>query len=333
VGLVSELSWSDQSDDVCGIDIGATKTHLALERADGTVAEQWVPTPSWRNGSSVGSASALVPVLVAAFGTAVLTRPLAVGAHGCDTTEQCQKLQDDLDVLTTSSVLVVNDAELMPWAMGIKGGVGVVAGTGSIAVTRDQNGEMITAGGWGWILGDEGSASAIVREAVRAVLLRRDLGEPDDPLARRMFAAFGAGDSAELAMALSRDSSAHRWGAQAPHVFTAADEGSRTAAAVIEQAGRGLADLIDRLIQRGLHPHDVVVGGSVIVAQARLRNAFLGRVTASHPEVGVTMLTRSPVHGALALARSGLTRLAAEPTPSTDVFTDLSAALVPEERS
>lgn len=316
---------------VVGVDIGATKTHIARQRPDGSVEEHSVPTPTWRTGTSAGSAPELADVLADVLGPDGLQLPLAVGAHGCDTTGECLELQGGLDALTTASVLVVNDAELMPWAMGLPEGIGVVAGTGSIAVTRDPNGELITAGGWGWILGDEGSASAIVREAVRAVLLGRDLGQPDDPLARRMFAAFGAASAPELAMALSKDSSAHRWGAQAPEVFAAADEGSSAAAAVVEQAGRGLAELLDRLLVRGLDTREVVVGGSVIVAQSRLQRAFLDSVRAAHPDARVTVLTRAPVHGALALARSGVTRLVARTFQHATSTTGTTPHPAPEE--
>ena len=64
---------------------------------------------------------------------------------------------------------VVNDAELMVPAAGYFGGIGVVSGTGSIAVARTAEGHMLAAGGWGWILGDEGSAPALVREAAKAI--------------------------------------------------------------------------------------------------------------------------------------------------------------------
>jgi glucosamine kinase len=316
---------------VVGVDIGATKTHIARQRPDGFVEEHSVPTPSWRTGTSAGSAPQLAAVLADVLGPDGLTLPLAVGAHGCDTTGECLELQGGLDALTTATVLVVNDAELMPWAMDLPEGIGVVAGTGSIAVTRDRHGELITAGGWGWILGDEGSASAIVRESVRAVLLRRDLGKPDDPLARRMFAAFHADSAPELAMALSKDSSAHRWGAQAPEVFAAADEGSAAAATVIDQAGRGLAELLDRLLVRGLDTREVVVGGSVIVAQSRLQRAFLDAVRVAHPDARVTVLTRAPVYGALALARSGITRLVSTTVHHAASTTGTTSHPAPEE--
>ncbi len=52
-------------------------------------------------------------------------------------------------------------------AAGYADGIGVVSGTGSIAVARTAEGRMLAAGGWGWILGDEGSAPALVREAAQ----------------------------------------------------------------------------------------------------------------------------------------------------------------------
>ena len=57
----------------------------------------------------------------------------------------------------------------------------MVSGTGSIGVARDADRNLVIAGGWGWILGDEGGASGIVREAVRAVLAAIDPGEARRP--------------------------------------------------------------------------------------------------------------------------------------------------------
>jgi len=60
--------------------------------------------------------------------------------------------------------------------------------------------------------------------------------------------------------------------------------------------------LVDRLLGRGVAAAHLVAGGSVLLAQDRLRGAFLAALDARHPEVGVQLLDQPPVLGALALA-------------------------------
>ncbi|MEK9135653.1 MAG: BadF/BadG/BcrA/BcrD ATPase family protein, partial [Bacteroidota bacterium] len=59
-------------------------------------------------------------------------------------------------------------------AFGGGPGVVVIAGTGSIIVGKTQRSDLLTIGGWGRILGDEGSGYFIGREALRAVTLQLD---------------------------------------------------------------------------------------------------------------------------------------------------------------
>ena len=113
-------------------------------------------------------------------------------------------------------------------------------------------------------------------------------------------------------MAVTRTNSASVWGSHAPLVFAAADEGSASAARVIDEAGGRLAALVDQLLRRGVAADSVVVGGAVIRAQVRLRDAFSTAVARTYPDIGITILDRAPVMGAVALAN----RLFAHPQAS-----------------
>lgn len=304
--------------EVVGVDIGGTKTHLAIAAADDAngangandtqdaalIREAVVPTSSWRD--TPANAAALRDVIVAQLGPSAATNPIAVGAHGCDSTAQCRALQDALQALVDGPVTVVNDAELMPPAMGVVAAIGIAVGTGSIAVARGSGssaGELITAGGWGWLLGDEGSSAGIVREATRAVLADLDRGRPVDQLGRRLMAAFKATDGPELFGAVTDAASAEQWGQHAAEVFAAADEGSTIAAHVIREAGEQLAGLVGRLRLRGIRADAVVAGGAVIERQRRLRDAFTTAMAREFPTMSIHVLDRPPVMGAIALAR------------------------------
>ena len=289
--------------EVVGIDVGGTKTHLALGYGEHVSKELTVSTPTWRTHSGRQNAAALHGLVRDWLGDAGLGHPLVVGAHGCDSTEQCDEFAAELRRYFAGGVLVVNDAELLVPAAARQDGIGLIAGTGSIAVAR-VDGRLVTAGGWGWVLGDEGGAAGLVREAARAVLGALDRGERTDPLGKRLLAAFEAIDGPQLALAVTTSPSAARLGEHSAEIFAAADEGSALAGLVIRDAGRQLAELVDRLICRGVVTGQVVAGGSVLLGQVRLHDSFVTALGGRHPDVAVQLIDRAPVFGALALGNS-----------------------------
>lgn len=73
--------------------------------------------------------------------------------------------------LPTARLLLLHDTPIAhAGALGGRGGVVVIAGTGSVVYARD-GGSSRTLGGWGYLFGDDGSAFAIVRDAL-ALLMR-----------------------------------------------------------------------------------------------------------------------------------------------------------------
>jgi N-acetylglucosamine kinase-like BadF-type ATPase len=299
---------------VVGVDVGGTKTRILaapLDSADGpALHDRTVASASWRGalGDPEADAAGLRRLLVGELGEAVLSAPLAVGAHGCENTRQCRELETALRAHFSGPVTALNDSELMSPAMGALDGIGVVVGTGSIATARTDDGELITAGGWGWLLGDEGSAPALVRDATRAVLASLDRGEPLEQLGRRLMAAFDARDAAELALAVTDNAAATAWGDRAPEVFAAAEDGSALAAAVIDGAGEQLALLVRRIRQRHVAADVVVAGGAVIEGQPRLQAALRGALERVSPSIELRILSQPPVTGAVALARRSAAR-------------------------
>ncbi|MEP7457707.1 BadF/BadG/BcrA/BcrD ATPase family protein, partial [Phyllobacterium sp. SB3] len=155
-------------------------------------------------------------------------------------------------------ILVLNDSELLLPAAGKDVGISVICGTGSIAVARSHDRRMIAAGGWGWYLGDEGSAAGLVREAARAVRRSLDAGKPMEQLGRSLLQALGIDDPVELGRALGDQGSAAKIGSFVPLVFQAADAGSPLALDVIAQGGNALVALVSRLINRGAPGKDIV---------------------------------------------------------------------------
>jgi glucosamine kinase len=293
---------------IAGIDIGGTKTHIVLAYQGNVVAERVLDSAEWRVRDLYTDARSLTRLLHQMHEK--VPEAVAVGSHGCDNQRECQEFQCALEDALGTAVHVVNDAELMVPAAGFMQGVGVVAGTGSIAVSRLKDDTMLVAGGWGWILGDEGSAPALVREAARAVRASIDRGEAPDQLAETLLGALGGSDPTQLGGLLQRAGNAAAVGRHAHAVFDAAQAGSHLAARVINIAGRSLADLVRQLVHRGAPAEQVVAGGGVISGQPRLMSAFTEAMHSILPDSKVILLNSPPVAGALVLAGRLLTRQA-----------------------
>lgn len=287
-----------------GVDIGGTKTHLRAQ-AEGRTWEQVVPSAEWRQRNWTIDARSLVSMAMTLAGGQPIST-LGVGAHGCDDADECIQFQRAISREFTGPVGVVNDAELMPFAAGKPHAIGLVAGTGSIAVHRDEHDQMRVAGGWGWVIGDDGSASGLMRDAVRAIALELDENEnAKDPLIRRLFDALSIPSAARIGSTFTAIGRASGAGAAAHEVFAAADEGSPLAQKVIRDGGRGLAELVHRLERRGATADHVVAGGAVIAAQPLLWETFCDALyVLCGDRITPTLFKGKPVEGALRLAES-----------------------------
>lgn len=286
---------------LAGVDIGGTKTRIMGRRGSSVLFDETLVTDEWRVRQMETDAAKLSAIVTDLCGGAALAA-MAVGAHGCDTEEQCRRFQALLSAHLQTSVQVVNDAELMVPAAGYLDGIGVVAGTGSIAVARTAEGKMLAAGGWGWILGDEGSAAALVREAAKAIRRALDRGQEGDPLIGMLMREIGTDDQTKLGILLNETRGAAAWGRYANAVFDAAHAGSPLASRVIKEGAEGLAALVQLLIERGANAALVVAGGGVIAEQPMLMTAFVEAMASVAPASRVVLLREPPVIGAVALA-------------------------------
>lgn len=286
---------------LAGVDIGGTKTRIMARRGSSVLFDKTLVTDEWRIRQMEADAAKLSSIVMDLCGGSA-PAAMAVGAHGCDTDEQCRRFQALLAANLQTSVHVVNDAELMVPAAGYIDGIGVVAGTGSIAVARTAEGRMLAAGGWGWILGDEGSAAALVREAAKAIRRAFDRGQEGDPLIAMLMREIGTDDQTKLGISLNETRGAAAWGRYANAVFDAANAGSPLASRVIKEGGEGLAALVQLLIERGANASLVVSGGGVIAEQPMLMDAFVEAMASVSPASRVVLLREPPVIGAVALA-------------------------------
>lgn len=129
----------------------------------------------------------------------VLFEEAWIGVSGCDTPQDQKVMTEILEPFFGGPVKVHNDALLLGGGLlkhNVPWGIAVIAGTGSIAVgiEVDAQGEVVQAarrGGYGYLLGDDGSAYDVSRCAIRAAVDAFDAGEPEGPLSAQISKHFG----------------------------------------------------------------------------------------------------------------------------------------------
>ncbi len=300
---------------VIGIDGGASHTAAVLADArTGAPLGRGEAGPSNIQAVGVEAALRAVDAAVAdAFRAAGLPRAkvaaAALGLAGVDLTEGLDIFHGwSAQVQLAERLSVANDATLL-FAAGTPDGWGlaIIAGTGSIAFALDAHGKNARAGGWGYLLGDEGSAFRMgllgLRAACRAA---DDIGEPTALLAV-LLTELGSSDPREFIPTVYRG----KWdkaaiAGLAPLILNAAASGDRVATAIFEQEARELARTAAGAVAAGGLPRDgvpVALTGGLVIESAMYRDRFLLELRACGVTPGPVGLVDDPVVGAVVLAR------------------------------
>ncbi len=130
-------------------------------------------------------------------------------------------------------------------------GIIVIAGTGSVAYARTPDGGVLRAGGWGYLIGDEGSGFYLARQALNAALQEWD-GRGEKTSLRQAFEKHFGVSSIELMISqiYAPDFDRGHMAALAPLVFEQADHGDRVAQRVIAETGFELGRLARAAVQK-----------------------------------------------------------------------------------
>lgn len=286
---------------VLGLDVGGSKTHGVRVEDDEVVRDALAGSA---NISSVGVAEAgrQLDVLLDQLGRDGVTA-ICVGAAGADTAEGEERLAQLLrDRLPDARLQVVHDAQLILAAAGLAQGVGVISGAGSVAWGCTADGAEARAGGWGYLLGDEGSGYWVGREAVRHALGLADRGAPVDRLAQRLAGECGLQRVEQLLDHFYANPERRYWAARARVVFELAGEGDRPSERIASAAAWALADLASAVAARLGLPGPVVLAGGLAVHQRVLQDRVRARL--AEDRIGdVRVLDGDPVLGAVRLAK------------------------------
>jgi len=316
---------------VMGIDGGATKTLAAVLDLDARTVRLALAGPS--NEDAVGARAAvdaLLAVADTALGRAGIDQSqldaAVLAVAGTDTAA----IANQVRVARTDAWIVVNDV-VGAWAAGTgaEPGVGVISGTGSNVFGVGGDGRAWRAGGWGHVLGDEGSGFWLGVNSIRAALSDRDGSGPPTALGAAACEFFDQPSIEALAAHVyAKPLSKGEIAAFAVRTAELAGNGDAVARALYERGAHELGEQIVAVINhtglRGSFPVSLI--GSAFKAGPIFIEPLSAAVHGVAPQAQITVAEMEPVGGSLLLAARACGRHEAIPPPELARLLDAAVA-------
>lgn len=308
------ITPSIDSNLMIGLDGGGTKTVAVLARGgkkDFSIIGRGVSSAS--NPRVVGFDNAICAINDAvrhAFTDAKIPvmKPglLVAGISGAGREEEKNILHKGISnlakkvVITTDASLVLEEGLMEGW------GIAVISGTGSMVLGKNQQGESFRSGGWGNILGDEGSAYALGMGALKLVTQIADGRKKTSLLNEKILANLQITHAQEIvAMFSGKKLEKARIAGLAIEVLHAQEQGDQNAAVLInEQAGLLSACVVAVYNQMKIKDEMVplTLAGSLLCKSDEYRRVFLEHLSCENIKLGMLTLVHEPALGALRLA-------------------------------
>ncbi|WP_324716709.1 BadF/BadG/BcrA/BcrD ATPase family protein [Carboxydochorda subterranea] len=185
-------------------------------------------------------------------------------------------------------------------------GVVLLAGTGAVAYGETRRGERAWKGGWGYLLGDQGSGWWLGLQALQFAARCEDGAESESPLLLAVLTRFGAASMREVAATLYTGELDRSLVADlAPTVLEWAARGDSQALRIVEEGANHLARLVvatARALPFGKDERRVVGQGGVLKPGGPLWTAVERRLHAELPDFSLAAPRLPPGAGAVLLA-------------------------------
>ncbi len=292
-----------------GIDAGGSKTELLAAITQGDeLLNLFGPCGNPARAGFEESAEVLTRLILQTIDRFGKERLAAVcaGVAGAGRTQDQQLLYEGVRERLPAStrdipVRVTHDSRIaLEAAFEGESGIMVISGTGTVSLARTRTNEFLRAGGWGYLIGDEGSGYALGSDGLRAVAHAFD-GGPDTAL-RPLLAASGEIACREdlFEVAYKTRTPLQKF---ARTVIEAAESGDAVAKAIIRKNIALLTEQVGWLVARraDIRPRITLLGGLSGNAyyRKRLQRALLERL----PEWECMEPLNRPVVGAWRMAR------------------------------
>lgn len=201
-------------------------------------------------------------------------------------------------------LLIYNDAfvALVGANRGIKGAV-LISGTGSIAYGISKNGQHVRTGGWGHIIGDEGSAYAIARDALNYISHIFDGISAYSKLKDRIMEKLNIRSAEELMNYICNPETKKQHIAELAPIVLETSAMDKTAETIVKKAAHDLFLMVYGLKGKmNMKSFQLALSGSILIKSDVVRKLLIDEMQSNLPEIELYCSKHDPSYGALFLA-------------------------------
>lgn len=306
------------NDFILGMDGGGTATVVSAFSKNGCCLGEWKAGSLNVNGQSyeetIGTVADIILLIEKAGLPVGACRGICIGAAGISNPDTAAVITGALrQAGMQGAIKLVGDQETaLAAAFPELWGVILIAGTGSICYGKSKDGTAYRVGGYGHIIDDAGSAYAIGRDILQAVVRGYDGRTPATVLTDLVYKQLNIGSMEELISWLyAPDRTKKEIAALAPLSETAvcsinerAEDAA--AAAILTHAAEELALLAGVMLQRIPETNKIVLSGSVLLKNKIVRKKFTDCINRLYPQVMLEETKESAAVGAARIIRKEL---------------------------
>ena len=211
------------------------------------------------------------------------------------TKELCDDIFDCGNIIMDSDVFIGIEAMRCDGAAAM-----VISGTGSMAAGRLADGEIIHTGGWGYILGDEGSGYAMALDAIKAGICASEGSSQPTSLTQAVLDHFKISDMQELIdifydPPLPRSEIAKF----APVFMDCVKNADQAATEILKYHAKKLADTVSALLVRMPEGTPLGLWGGVMINCTEFRDEFSSHIKQKFPATKIFIPEYAPEYGAV----------------------------------
>jgi glucosamine kinase len=295
---------------ILAVDAGQSSTSCLVGLRDGTLLASGLG-----GAAAVPNAERTAPMMRLALSTCinealagVSPRPGTVDAAYLSLTGGTGTALDFLPTLIQTGRIKAESDSVAALASGAFGGPGLalISGTGCVTFSQNAQGLQLSCGGWGYLLGDEGSGFWIGLQAIKAAIRAQEGRAPATPLAQRVLQQLGAPEMREVqARVYNELISRPQIARLAPVVMELAQAGDPAAEDIVARAAAELFELVQAACQQAGFTRGeekiIVATGGILRPGSPVYRSFVALAAAGLPDYRVVPPRFPPVIGAFIL--------------------------------
>lgn len=295
---------------IIGIDGGGTKTHAKVYDLEGNFLSE---AKSGSSNLCSNTDEAVEENLRRLFDQLYEAHPnlqpvsICIGTAGITASNAKGRIKACITKLTScENVLVIGDMELPIFAQDSqKNAVAMIAGTGSIVFARNKNGDTARVGGWGHIVGDEGSGYWLTVQAIKAVMREFDGRGGKTCLTELLLSQLDCKSPPELITLIHGDFNKSQLAAMAYLLDIAAKGGDEAAVSILNQGGELLMEMLSSAVKVAAFEGEfaVIFIGGVLQKSERMNEKIQAAIKERYPLATITNQQKEAVDCAVDIAR------------------------------